>query len=407
MRFTITLFALSLFFIYSVYAIHISEVHPYPEGGEEWVEIFINESINITELQVSDNYQTDRVTCCGENCTETIAGPGYFILTAADSNHSYGCSRVCVDDKSIGNGLGNEWDNISLLYRGNITESFLYNWTIKGRSVILTEGEYIQVLPTPCESNALSMLLLNRTRYNLGEVLEFIIEGYGLNVSAELNLSSQNMSQLYLIPLSELNYLLVNETGNYTLGIVVDTIQRNYSFEIISEEIIEQDCVFSITMDSHIFEVGDQVSFDLQVEFCNITYWIEDSGGRQAKAPYTTHTSGVKKFTPDNGGGYILYATSGKETKELYFIVKENISAESAIFVALKNESYVFGKPISVSLQVHKGDTGKTAIYLYVQDEEKISETVILHIDKKFTELDVTVPVLLDEKCGLPSSEYT
>ena len=65
-------FLFFLFLSYSVQGIVFSDIMYNPHDGNEWVDLYFNETRNIINNELRDNFSTDQVTCCGETPCDFI-----------------------------------------------------------------------------------------------------------------------------------------------------------------------------------------------------------------------------------------------------------------------------------------------------------------------------------------------
>lgn len=114
------------------------------DNYNEWIEIFnpSNKSVNISNWTICDNYAEDTLEPDLDhgNGTTIISSKGYAIITDKGTNFydNYNVSKktVClyVDDKSIGNGLGNNGDSLILKNNeNNVTDSV--EWIIDDKNI--------------------------------------------------------------------------------------------------------------------------------------------------------------------------------------------------------------------------------------------------------------------------------
>ncbi|MFH1682256.1 MAG: lamin tail domain-containing protein [Candidatus Woesearchaeota archaeon] len=132
--------------------ITINEVMYSAPDGDEWVEIYnpSNESVDLENWNLTDNLNTDELVCCSflGNCSLILEGGNYAIITDQDTElYDYldtDALKVCVDDNSIGNGLGNDEDKISLSnLNGTIIDfiNYLDEWGADGNNKTLERNK--------------------------------------------------------------------------------------------------------------------------------------------------------------------------------------------------------------------------------------------------------------------------
>ena len=122
----------------AVEGMEFNEIMYAPSVGEEWIELYNpnNYQFNLSGWTFTDNKNTDQLTCCSfsAECSLISAPNSYVILVDQDFNSSFDYSSnlfynqffLCVDDYSLGNGLGNEEDTLSL---GNGTYALNFSYT--------------------------------------------------------------------------------------------------------------------------------------------------------------------------------------------------------------------------------------------------------------------------------------
>jgi len=236
----------------------INEVMYNPEPNDnynEWIEIFnpTNKSINISGWSISDNSGEDFIEADYEhgNGTLTIPPLGYAIITdhgtKAYENYTFANSTISlyIDDKSIGNGLGNSGDKIvlktnsseivdSLEWITNYTDIFgspakevRENFTLSRYKTGNNSSKcFYEGFPTPGYENIINMkgeisLTINQTEYLIEKekIKEIGINVKNLadfpdNITLTINQSSQKWSSS--LQKSKIN-LQPNEKENISL----------------------------------------------------------------------------------------------------------------------------------------------------------------------------------------------
>lgn len=124
-----------------------------------------------------------------------------------------------------------------------------------------------------------------------------------------------------------------------------------------------------------------------------LTYQVEDFEGEAILRP-RIRKSGSSSYTQFDDGSIEVQCQSGQ------------LPEESEIDIIDAPSRAKFGDEIEIELEVYKGDTKKYAVYVYVQndDEEKVSDKVILHFHEKFTNYSEQVDLTLD--CENESGTY-
>ncbi|NQV91993.1 lamin tail domain-containing protein [Candidatus Woesearchaeota archaeon] len=153
-------------------------------SADEWIELY-NPSpypINLSGWNLTDSKSIDQITCCGsfDNCSLTINSESYAIITPQESQlyDSFNTTalQICVDDKSIGNGLGNLGDTITI-YNNTHNDSITYDGTLgtKGKTLEKrsdnTFGESLIINGTPGMINSIWEMSAEYAFLQISEVL--------------------------------------------------------------------------------------------------------------------------------------------------------------------------------------------------------------------------------------------
>lgn len=177
------------------FSISLSEINFYDDN--EWLEFFVNGSINLSLVKIKDNYQLDDIVCCFEECVFFVEN-SFFLIFAKDkvidilSNNITSLSDqidlinykfFCVDDSLIGNSLGNIKDKIEFIYNNITLINFSYdfeNFNIKfdkEKSLSFIDDKFFLCNKTPFFSNIFNenCVFLNSSFYN------YYVFNYALN----------------------------------------------------------------------------------------------------------------------------------------------------------------------------------------------------------------------------------
>lgn len=123
----------SLLFVCNAQALMINEIMPNPSDEKnEWLEIYNpeNEEINLSLLQITDNKETDSITCyIIENCS-LLTNDTYILIIGRNANITEITNETItyyyVDDTKIGNYLGNGGDNLSIVNSTDVIDNVSY-----------------------------------------------------------------------------------------------------------------------------------------------------------------------------------------------------------------------------------------------------------------------------------------
>ncbi|MBI2573418.1 lamin tail domain-containing protein [Candidatus Woesearchaeota archaeon] len=114
----------------------INEVMYNSYDDQEWVELYnpTNQILNLSNSTFSDSRDIDELICCRAHnqCSFLLSPRGYLLLVDQDStlfqSLPQNVSFLCVDDNSLGNGLSNTAENLSLT-NNNLASHFTYTFS--------------------------------------------------------------------------------------------------------------------------------------------------------------------------------------------------------------------------------------------------------------------------------------
>ena len=324
----------------------------------EWIELYNNNSIfNISGYEIKDNSGTDQIKCCQflTECNYIIPDNAYILITDQDSmlytslNTTDNAIRLCVDDNSIGNGLGDD-DEVSIIFGNTVLDYIDYNDSLggdnDGNSLQLINETWYAAAPTPGYANIIEQeeepeenetetgtdiklaVQLDDLSYILQEYTQlFNIRilnkndcGIEDNVTVFYNITENNnlIKQDYFSRgigcsgYANTGSITFNYSGNYSIcGLVTDSAinDTNKDNDFICKNILVIDtrtipCNISINLTTdRMFYLDNET-----VEFYNnlndesfpyaIEYWVEDLFGNIFKKKINTTNTNQKSYSP-------------------------------------------------------------------------------------------------------------
>ncbi len=346
-----------LFFVYSVSAdVKISEIMFNPEDGNEWIEIYTDKTLNFSNIEFSDNLHTDQIVCCDFNpdCDFVLPENTYFLIFDQDTSFNLSDEiYYCVDDNSLGNGLGNSEDQIVLTQNTTILENISYIGSVtKGNSVSLINGSWVETIPTPSTENIiveesesdveegevdleitslLGKILYTNIEYKLFKVQNLDYPNYNeqINVTFYCNVSKENtlLFEETTIP-SFKSYTTTNtgkyefaEPGAYTVcGKIMNSTVEEYNKEnnelckpFYVENSSSIPCSVSLNIDTEkqVYDSDEKIKFynllnNKSFEF-EIEYLITDIFGNIVKQPVITSNTNRKSYSPSKNTNEKVY----------------------------------------------------------------------------------------------------
>lgn len=185
--------------------------------------------------------------------------------------------------------------------------------------------------------------------------------------------------------------------------------------ENIKQELKQQECdlSFSVKTDKEIYTDGETVEFWHEIspspeEFI-ISYSIMDLFGNFIRDEKHTTNDNPKHFTPKAYGTesvYILSSTlySCQELNATKNIIVKGIKEKDSV-IKIKslsnNESLMFGDTLWANLNVYKGDTRKSSLYIYLKrDNKKLTETQKFDLDTNYQKYKFSLPLKIPYNCN-------
>lgn len=437
-------FALMFFLVPCAISLHISEVYPNPDSGEEWVEIYVDEPINLSLLGLGDKVSSKRVICCSGNCTN-MSMPGFLTI---------GPSReMCTDSTRIGNGLSNSGDAIFLYFDGELIDQMEYFSTKKGISYSYVDDKWCESLPSPgrggtCKKDypvslkiILSEYLYTDIEYtNLFKITNELYPEQCTNVTINYSISRNGTlvsSDLFCADVnkytsSNTGDVKFDEPGKYLLcGTLYNTVCKNLTVRDPSKI----PCNISLTVDIDDFINNDSEKIGLSLKLSDdtfpfvISYWIEDLFGNYIKSPRNTTTISEKSFTPyiDEKDSILIFKAdlvsiacnnSGNwQDSKIFGVKKEENMATSEVIdtdshisiekISLSGNTYFFGDDLLVKVKVYKGDTQKYAVKAWLESEGKRKSKITqFNVYNKGNEYDLMIPIYTEPDCSIGSGNY-
>ena len=219
------------------------------DNYNEWIELYnpTNQSINITGWTITDNAATDTIEPDQDhgNGTTIIQPKGYAILTDHGTkiyeNYSipYNTILLYIDDKSIGNGLGNTGDKLVLKNKNNETIDVV-EW--------IQDDCNITGMPAYGVKEGCTLSRYNNTDNNDSKI-DFIegtpTPGYKNKINPSVyNVQIKSREKKYLIPRDETSTipLIVENKATINDKIILVIKQKTYGWKAsLTNEVIQME----------------------------------------------------------------------------------------------------------------------------------------------------------------------
>ena len=426
--------------------IRINEVMYNPEGSDnnkEFIEIYMTNYTNLTNWIISDSSSNDTLV------EAKYYSPNYALIVEDGFNLDINATIYTVGS-TIGNGLNNDEDNITLYNKqGNVIDSIYYNSSMgangNGKSLELCNNTLIEsfyINGTPGRNNTCIKDNTTQDKIRITVILDkiytkvnytkiFKIENFynkTINCTVRYNITRNNQTikqDIFTVKVnryttSNTGNIYLDEQGNYTIcgEIINNTIDSNTyktckNITAIDLSKIKCNITFNISTEKILYNINETIYFKFNISNntipFEITYWIDDLFNNTLKNKYTTTNINKKSWTPknidENDMAYLIKAiidvpciNIGRNYTEKLFVVKNketNTKNDSEMEIKeIKNKD----NTIEVKARIYKGDTRKTVVYFYAKNNNKIiSQKTKFYAMDKFREYNIVAPIILNE----------
>ena len=377
-----------------------------PSDGNEWIEIYNNASfsIDLSLYNLSDSNSVDAITQCTLYPGTTIINSNeYALLTDQDTSlyntTSFNGTKVCVDDNSIGNGLSNSGDSVSIsnsTFNSSLDYSII-SFTGSSYSLELVDfsNEWKKSLianGTPGYKN--SNVLLNVSTKNILKITEFLADPQGYDTAAMpdgewVELYNEGTENIDL-----LGFILKDKNDNNELMITSTSIENSTTVIKPKEyKIIYRNENGKFNLNNDEFE-------KVRLYDSNLTLLDEVS--------YATTREAVSWSKIDDLW-ILTIPTPAKENEQ---------SETDQSYIKIKglqdlgsDKKAKFGQNVRVDVEIYKGDTTKNNVKFFIENngKERISKVSDINVYNKFLKYDLTIPLQIDPNCknDFNETDYT
>ncbi len=373
----------------------INEIMYSPDDGNEWVELYNNETspLNLASFQFSDSQSTDTLEVCPfSNNTLEIPPNEYALITDQDTTLytllSFNGTKICVDDNSLGNGLSNSGDSVTI-FNSTFNTSLDYSFitlTDNGYSLELVDfgdtwKESLIANGTPGYKN--SNVFINISVIDILEITEFLPDPQG---SDSADIPDGEWVEIYNSGSEEINllgFILKDKNDDKELIVTSTNVMNSTIIKPKEYKVIYRNGDGSFTLNNNEFEkvrlydqklnLIDEVSYSTSAEAVS---WSKLNGIWISSIPSPSE------------------ATNEKSVDESYIDIENILDLGS-------DKKAKFGQVIRISLNIYKGDTTKNYIKAYVEDSsgKRLSKVSDFNAYNKFVEYDLTLPLQIDPNC--------
>lgn len=360
--------------------LQITEVMYAPLDGNEWVEIYNsgNESENLSLWKFTDAQQEDALVCCPflPGCSLSLPPQSFAVITDKDTSFfpSNGM-QICVDDSALGNGLGNEGDNLTLRTNSS-SDYFSYHQSLLGyrnnKTLEKTSSGWREsLLPFGTPGRA------NQEPQSVPELPE--------NTPPENTLPGNFSPCALTLDLTFPSPLFFTEKISFTLRVKNLTasslnISVRGKIETPEGKVAKEYAPWSNRPLSSRLEKAYNPSLDAGLYL--VSFWISNSSCTETEGPLQNITRLLAVLRSSEESDTNPSAGTSSLSIEEISLGKDNTAA--------------WGESIPVKISLSKGDTLKTLVELKAKKAGKtVSETSKVYVPEKFSSLQATLPLQL------------
>lgn len=376
-------FVISLCF---AFAININEINYNPLNqtyGDEYVEIYSNPDVNLSNFVVCDGNVTE-IKKCNSLILHKKVNSKFSIITVNNSNYMKeenigNASVYLVNETRIGSyGLSNEGECVYLFLSNFLIDVVCYPGNgNKGNSYQLYMGEWQECPITPGYENFCEIQAIDRNF--IVHYPEFILNKENLFVvTIETFL---NTTKKYDVKISVL------DNNNKTISRIFNGEEWQSSYYYVNNITLNESFILKITNDY----VGNAT---MEVK-------IKESGTSNIEAEYELLVVIVESINFEgelNNSNNSNNSSNSSNSSNSNF--SQNNENESRIKILEYPENSSDESIIKIKTDVYRGDTRKYAVYAYIYDkktEKKVSETTVFYANKKFVDYTVTIPIVINK----------
>jgi hypothetical protein len=360
-------------------------------GTNEWLEIYNPENLtlNLSEWKIGVNDSNYSFSCENIFPCSLITNSTYFLLISKKANISQIIDlNVTYYNSSYVYTFPNDMRAVYLYNNGNVISSTVYPSLDTNISWARINDTFIECMfPTPGASN---------------------------DCGAQNNSENNSENGTYPAIFASFPPQVWNNKTNFTLTITLNNFSSGlYDLKIDiknSTKYLNRFWIPEINDWSDKNAWVDNFTGVNSSEFVQNLTCIIDSDERfvgNASLQIRLRNASDYEFISDIFSIKILNGTQNSDQNQTEGQESNNEKEnESTIRIVDAPEKAKFGSLIEVELEIYRGNTGKYAVYVYVEDEnnKKVSEKVTLHVNSKYTDYDKTVDVTLN--CKNNSGDY-
>ncbi len=367
-----SLVAMLLLFSCPAFAITITEVHPDPledESLNEWIELYNNgsEAIDLAGWLVGDSTGNDSIRGGQFGGLGTLLQPQAFAIITDDNTRVYENFNVSThtlhlyaDDDSLGNGLGNDGETLSLYdAAGMLVMETIYQNPGRGKSWSLFNGTWSSHVPTPGSSD-------NGTEsgacdYETQIILTKSIFQNQDDFSWKMVVRNNGGEATNISSLASIHDLFGNIKKEYA-PFSNDSITRQRTSSTYSPNLAEGQSYMLIA----------------------------------------NTTTACLDTNPSNNYDERIFTIQGT------LIEESSLEILSVLDIGSDDEA-LFGQSIRVRIKAYRGNTGMESISAWVEgkDGKRASKQARATVEEKYTESALTLPIQLVPNCDGKLDEGT
>ena len=347
--------------------LQITEIMYNPEGqdnNQEYIELHTD--IDLTGFTVQDSSSEDQLELI------RFYSSDYSLIIEEGFNHSGINASIYSAGATIGNSLNNEGDIIVIKNQSSLFDTLHYypSWggDNNGKSICLRNDFWGECLPSPGQEH------ISNENYEI-QINEFLPNPQGDDDA----------------PMPNGEWIeLLNQGGPTDIMNFYFKDKANHKLYITSTT------TYNTTINDYI------------VIYANGFSGLLNNNGTEEIGLYTMNGELIQEVTYGSSTEGLSWSRIENQwIQTTPSPNKENIAEDNLDSILRIEKIYLgtdkkakFGETIRVKIRVYKGNTSKTAINTWIEnDKEAISKKTKLNIDKKYEEIVLTAPIQIYPNC--------
>ncbi len=342
------------------------------DNNKEFVEIFSEEQLNISNLIIRDSVSEDDLEVL------QLSNSSYYLIVEEGFNYTEINATVLSVGATIGNGLNNDGDLILISYDSEILDAIHYypEWGANnnGNALCKMNNLWVEGIPTPGKENT------EQEQYYTIRINEFIPDPEGHDDA----------------PMPEGEWIELYNYGPISIDLTGVILKDNRNSELIITNTTTYNSVITPNGFTTIYTNG-KYGFLNNEGFEKIKL-LTPNNQEIEEITYSDSEEG-NSWSLTKKGWHITKPTPNEENLEKNEETDSKIEIKE-VYLGPDNKAK-FGDNLRIRLEIYKGDETKKQIKIFIEKNgKKITKVTALNIEQKYSEHTITVPTQIFPNCN-------